>query len=169
MGSQSGKCKLFIFPYELGKLNRGEEAVAYRTEVPGTMEIEEFQAGWVIGETNETTDERSYGGVLLQKNELDGVSGQGSHWIELDDELWCLEEDISIIVGLALPEKISNRCASVTVIRDGKSRSVLAIHGKAGEEEEILEECKAYFRRLAQFLGAMPQREGVEASTEIET
>jgi hypothetical protein len=133
----------------------------------GMITIPKIPLSWII-EIHESKAGSTWGWeVTLKKPLVADSSNQGFHWIELDDELWCLEEDISIIVGgLALPEKISNRCASVTVIRDGKSRSVLAIHGKAGEEEEILEECKAYFRRLAQFLGAMPQREEAEAGVE---
>jgi hypothetical protein len=134
------------------ELKRGGMALGFSEAMQGYIPIGDIPVSWLLSVNDKGI------GVLVQEQKID--RNQTYHWIELDDELLCIEKETSIFVGKAVSGG-AGTCASVTLIKSGRARSLLTINGAAGEGEKVLEECKAYFRRIARFVGAMPQKEDI--------
>jgi len=135
---------------DVGRFNRGEEVKGLvGVGIDGRTTIPEIPLSWII-------DVREISGLYweltLKKPSIANTASQGSHWVETEDGLLCLDNDARIRLVI---EAVN----IAWVLYEKDDIKVVLIEGKNSDEMRASEDCEEYLKKIKRLVGAMPQRE----------
>ncbi|MFA6436844.1 MAG: hypothetical protein WC242_01870 [Candidatus Paceibacterota bacterium] len=164
MGSAQTIERLYFLPHQVDYLLKGEVALGQVDEEKGHVCMRDIPFDWIVGYTRERHGAQNQYFEVQKKPSVTGTCSQRSRWVVAEDyALFCLDNGVRIVIF-----EYSEGCARVDYRHQDDGTTIL-FKSEGTESKSAHVDCREYLERLARFVGAMPQREGVEASAEIET
>jgi hypothetical protein len=160
MGVRQTVGRLYFLPHQVEYLRKGEVALGQTDEEKGHVCVCDIPFDWIVGYSYERSGKQLQYLEVQKKPLITNLPSQGPRWvIAEDDRLVCIDNGARIIIfepgeGYA---RVDYR---------GKELNTILFVGRRTKGKSALDDCREYLKRLARFMGAMPQREDIEASIE---
>jgi len=150
MGVRQTVGRLYFLPHQANALRRGEVALGQVDEEKGHVCIGDIPFDWIVGYIQEKSGEQRQYLEVQKKPSVTDPSNQGSRWVVTEEGLLCLDNSARIKIELNHVEYWNGECGTILFI------------GKTTESKSARADCEKYIKRIARFVGAMPQRESTE-------